>query len=116
MAIPFVMTYHPGVPKVKEIVNRHLSIIDSSERMKRVIAKKPVMAYRRPKSLEDVFGKARLPQDFRSYEQYSTWGVKALWERACSCCNVMTPTLVAKSSNGTPVKLKHQTNCKSKEM
>ena len=32
------------------------------------------------------------------------------------CCKVMTPTQVAKSSNGAPVKLKHQTNCKSKNV
>ena len=113
-ATPFVMTYHPELPKVKEIVNKHWSIIDSSERLKKVFPKKPVMAYRRPKSLRDLLVKARLPQD--PMDNTPPGESKPCGGRACSCCKVMTPTQVAKSSNGAPVKLKHQTNCKSKNV
>ena len=105
--IPFVMTYHPELSKVKEIVNRHWSIIDSSERLKKVFPKKPVMAYRRPKSLRDLLVKARLPQD--PMDNTLPGESKPCGGRACSCCKVMTPTQVAKYSNGAPVKLKHQT-------
>ena len=108
------MTYHPELPKVKEIVNKHWSIIDSSERLKKVFPKKPVMAYRRPKSLRDLLVKARLPQD--PMDNTPPGESKPCGGRACSCCKVMTPTQVAKSSNGAPVKLKHQTNCKSKNV
>ena len=88
--IPFVMTYHPELPKVKEIVNRHWSIIDSSERLRKVFPKKPVMAYRRPKSLRDLLVKARLPQD--PMDNTLPGESKPCGGRACSCCKVMTPT------------------------
>ena len=49
--IPFVMTYHPEQPKVKEIVNKHWLIIESSKRLNEIFPQKIIMVYRRPKSL-----------------------------------------------------------------
>ena len=34
--IPFVLTYHPEPPKVKEIVNKHWPIIESSKRLNKI--------------------------------------------------------------------------------
>ena len=39
--IPFVLTYHPELPKVKEIVNKHWPIIESSKRLNKVSLKSP---------------------------------------------------------------------------
>ena len=46
--IPFMLTYHPELPKVKEIVNKHWPIIESSKRLNKIFPQKPIMAYKRP--------------------------------------------------------------------
>ena len=61
--IPFVLTYHPELPKVKEIVNKHWPIIESSKRLNKIFPQKPIMAYRRPKSLRDILVHAKLNPD-----------------------------------------------------
>ena len=52
--LPFVMTCHPDLPKVRESVNKHWSFIESSKDLSRVFPEQPIMAYRRPKSLRDL--------------------------------------------------------------
>ena len=61
--IPFLLTYHPELPKVKEIVNKHWPIIESSKRLNKIFPQKPIMAYRRPKSLRDILVHAKLNPD-----------------------------------------------------
>ena len=58
--LPFVMTYHPELPKVRGIVDKHWSIIESSDHLSTVFPQKPIMAFRRPKSLRDHLVRARL--------------------------------------------------------
>ena len=47
--LPFVLTYHPDLPKVRDIVDKNWSIIESSDELKDIFQRKPVMALRRPK-------------------------------------------------------------------
>ena len=54
MLIPLVLTYHPELPKVKEIVNKHWPIIESSKRLNKIFPQKPIKAHRRQKSLWDI--------------------------------------------------------------
>ena len=61
--LPFVLTYHPDLPKARGIVDKHWSIIDSSDHLSTVFPQKPIMAYRRPKSLKDHLVRARLKPD-----------------------------------------------------
>ena len=58
--LPFVLTYHPDLPKVRDIVDKNWSIIESSDELKDIYQSKPVMAFRRPKSLRDFLVRARL--------------------------------------------------------
>ena len=52
--VPLVMTYHPDLPKLHEILRCHLSILHVSERMKKVVQNPSLVAYRRPKT-ERIF-------------------------------------------------------------
>ena len=70
--IPFVLTYHPELPKVKEIVNKHWPIIESSKRLNKIFPQKPIMAYRRPKSLWDILVHAKLNPYLVTQEQDSS--------------------------------------------
>ena len=109
--ISFVLTYHPELPKVKEIVNKHWPIIESSKRLNKIFPQKPIMAYRRPKSLRDILVHAKLNPD--PSDDGPTGESKPCGNKRCFTCKLMTPTQIAKSSSGASVKLKRQTNCKS---
>ena len=58
--LPFVLTYHPDLPKVRDIVDKNWSIIESSNELKDIYQSKPVMAFRCPKSLRDFLVRAGL--------------------------------------------------------
>ena len=58
--IPFVLTYHPDLPKIREIVDKNWSIIKSSDELRDIYQIKSVMAFRCPKSLRDFLVRARL--------------------------------------------------------
>ena len=109
--IPFMLTYHPELPKVKEIVNKHWPIIESLKRLNKVFPRKPIMAYRRPKFLRDILVQTKLNPD--PSDDGSTGESKPYGNKRCFTCKLMTPTQIVKSSSGASVKLKRQTNCKS---
>ena len=88
--IPFVLTYHPELPKVKEIVNKHWPTIESSKRLNEIFPQKPVMAYRRPKSLRDILVHAKLNSD--PSDDGPTGESKPCGNNRCFTCKLMTPT------------------------
>ena len=102
--IPFVLTYHPELPKVKEIVDKHWPIIESSKRLNKIFPQKPIMAYRRPKSLRDILVHAKLSPD--PSDDGPTGEPKPCGNKRCFTCKLMTPTQIAKSSSGASVKPK----------
>ena len=92
--IPFVLTYHPELPKVKEIVNKHWPIIESSKRLNKIFPQKPIMAYRRPNSLRDnILVLAKLNPD--PSDDGPTGESKPCGNKRCFTCKLMTPTQIA---------------------
>ena len=61
--IPFVLTYHLNTPNIKMILNTHWPTIQSSALLKDIFPEKPIIAYRRPKSLTDIHVRAKLKQN-----------------------------------------------------
>ena len=61
--ILFVLIYHPELPKVKEIVDKHWLIIDSSKHLNKIFPQKRIMVYKRSKSLRDILVRAKLNPD-----------------------------------------------------
>ena len=58
--IPFVVSYHPGMPNVGGILRELQAVLESSDRCKQAVKDLPVMAFRRPKNLKDYLVRARL--------------------------------------------------------
>ena len=58
--IPFFFIYHPDMPKIHKILEQHWPKIESSSKLKRIFPEKPLVAYRRPKSLKDILVRAKL--------------------------------------------------------
>ena len=52
--ISFVITYHPDMPKIHKILEQHWPKIESSSKLKRIFPEKPLVVYKRPKSLKDI--------------------------------------------------------------
>ena len=65
--MPFVVTYHPGLPNIGGILKELHPLLSLSNRCKQAIHDLPMMAFRRPKSLKDYLVHAKLrplDQDF----------------------------------------------------
>lgn len=107
--LPFVLTYHPDLPKARDIVNKHWSIIESSEYLSCSLPEKPIMAYRRPKSLRDLLVRARLKPDPK--DDGPPGESKPCGRARCQTCKMITTSQTIKSSSGAIVKLRHDTNC-----
>ena len=112
--LPFVLTYHPDLPKARDIVDKHWSIIDSSDHLSTVFPQKPIMAYRRPKSLKDHLVRARLKPDPTDDEPLGE--CKPVGRSRCQTCRMITPSQTATSSSGARVKLKGDTNCRTQNV
>ena len=109
--LPFVITYHPDLPKVRNIVDKHWPIIESSDHLNSVFPQKPIMAFRRPKSLRDLLVRARLKPDSIDDEPHGE--CKPCGRPRCRTCDMITPSHIAKSSNGAKVRLRGSTDCKT---
>ena len=91
--LPFVITYHPDLPKVRNIVDKHLPIIESSDHLNSVFPQKPIMAFRRPKSLRELLERARLKPDPTDEEPHGE--CKPCGRPRCRTCDMITPSQIA---------------------
>ena len=109
--LPFVLTYHSDLPKVRDIVNKHWPIIDSSSTLSEIFTERPTMAYRRPKSLRDLLVCAKLKPNMRDDEPLGK--TRPCGKARCKTCKLITPTQIAKSAPGATIKLRCNTSCKT---
>ena len=116
--LPFVTTYYPDLPKGRGIVDKHWSIIESSDHLSTVFQKQPIMTFRRPKSLRDHLVWARLKPDQIDDEPLGE--CKPCSGSRCQTCRMITPSQTATSSIGARVKVffdrpgisfRHATHC-----
>jgi len=61
--IPLVITYHPSLPKLSQILLKHLPILHSSDRCKNAIPNLPMVAYRRSSNIKDMVVRSTLPPE-----------------------------------------------------
>ena len=109
--LPFVMPYHLDLPKVSGIVDKYWSIIESTYHLSNVFQQKPIMAFRRPKSLRGHLVWARLKPD--PIDDEPPGECKPCGRPRCQTCRMITPSKTATSSSGVRVKLKGDSNCRT---
>ena len=109
--LPFMLTYHPDLPKVRDIVNKHWPIIESSSTLSKIFTERQTMAYRRPKSLWDLLVRAKLKPDRHDDEPLGE--TRLCGKARCKTCKMITPTQIAKSVSGATIKLRCNTSCKT---
>jgi hypothetical protein len=49
--VPLVLTYSKGLPHVREIIKKKMTVLQRSEKMKKVFIKPPILAFRRDKNI-----------------------------------------------------------------
>ena len=59
--LPFVTTYNPGVPKLKEILMKNWSLITNNANLAPMFPNVPIVAYKKDKSLKDLLVRAKIP-------------------------------------------------------
>ena len=109
--LPFVMTYHADLPKVRGIVENQWPKIEPSNHLSTVFPQKPIMAFRRPESLRDHLVQARLMPDPIDNEPLGE--CKPCGRPRCQTCKMITPSQTA---SGARVKLKGDTNCRTQNV
>ena len=92
--IPFVVTYHPDMPKIHKILEQHWPKIESSSKLKRIFPEKPLLAYRRPKSLKDILVRAKLNSQANPN---TVWYSGPCNTSRCQTCKIVRPLQTFKS-------------------
>ena len=59
-AIPFVMTYHPKLNSLKEIILKYLDLLYTGDKVKRVFTHKPMISFRRARKVSKYLVRAKL--------------------------------------------------------
>ena len=108
--IPFTLTYHPDLPNIRTILDRHWSKIESCSKLKKMFPEKPVVAYRRPKSLRDILVKAKLTNPTVNDSPGQS---EPCMSPRCQTCKLMRPTQTFKSVSGATSAVNGRHSCKT---
>ena len=93
--VPLIVTYHPGLPPHRNIVDKHLSILNVSKKLKQLAVRNPpLVAYRRPPNLRTSLVRAQFVQK----EQLSYKGNSRCQQTRCKTCRHIQPIKMFKSS------------------
>ena len=113
--ILFVVTYHPGLPNIGSILRELHPFLHYSERCEQAIRDVPMMAFRRPKSLQDYLVCAKL----RPLDQTPSGnqGTHKCTSNRCDVCNYLVVGDIFSSHNtGTSYTVNHRFDCNSKNV
>ena len=77
-----IINFHPVRSGIGKVVNSLWPILHVSDDMKRVFGEKPIVSFRRPRSLKDEFIRAKLKD-----ERVITVGMKKCGKSLCKVCD-----------------------------
>ena len=106
----FVVPYHPSLPSVPKIVNKHFRSMTINPHMKSIFPHPPLIAYKRPPNLRDMLIKAKVPPP-----QGRPKRIKAGMHRCnapCSICPFVKQQKIIKAKHSNAVvELSHHYDC-----
>ena len=113
--VPLVITYHPTLPSIAQIVRKHWSVmIQDDFRLEKCFPAPPVVAYRRSKNLKDLLIRAKLPIGKRSGRKR---GGFTKCGGFCNVCTFSESTSTHKNSKtGEVWKINTELSCKSQDV
>ena len=108
--IPFVITYHPKLPNIRNTIDKQWHIIDKSKNLTKMFPEKPVIAYKRPKSLKDILVRSKLTTNKENNVVGQSGPCNTKW---CLTCSLMKSTCTFSSSSGAKSTIKYSSNCRT---
>ena len=113
--ILLVTTYNPRISYIAEVANRNWHFLQSKERLAHIFRERPVIAYRRSKSLRDILVSTKLAD--RTSEGYTTTmgSCGPCNKPKCSWCVLInkTSTFTGTRPDGKVFDIFHTVNCQS---
>ena len=88
--IPFTVTYHPRLPNIGGFLKELHPLLQLSDRCNQAVPHVPMMAFRRPKNLQDYLVRAKLRPVSNS--DRVTKGTMHCKSNRCDVCNYVTPS------------------------
>ena len=82
--VPLVVTYHPDLPCLSKILQKHLPILHISNRMQLAVPNLPLVAYRRARNLKDLLVRAQIRPPQQEYKGTSRCG-----RPRCKTCSLV---------------------------
>ena len=106
---PLVVTYHPMLPSFQSTTRQHQTILQTSERLRKLFPSLPLIAFRRPKNLKDLLVRASLKPAIQNEP-----GNRPCGAARCKTCPILLATDVFSShSTGEQFQVKVTASCKS---
>ena len=112
--ILLVTTYNPHTSFIAEIANRNWHFLQSKERLARIFEQRPLIAYRRPKSLRDTLVSSKLRSKTTGDHTTTTGDCGPCKKPKCSWCIRINKTSTFTGTQDTKVfDIFHTVNCQS---
>ena len=88
--IPFTVTYHPRLRNIVGLLKELHPLLQLSDRCSQAVPREPMMAFRRPKNLQDYLVSAKLRP--LSNSNRGTKGTMHCKSNRCDVCNYVIPS------------------------
>ena len=110
--IPFTVTYHPRLPNIGGFLKELHPLLQLSDRCNQAVPHVPMMAFRRPKNLQDYLVRAKLRPV--STSDRGIKGTMHCKSNTCDVCNYVTPSSSFTShTTKTSYNINYQLDCNS---
>ena len=110
--VRLVLTYHPSLEKISGIVRHHWKEIEKGETMTKLLPEPPVVAFRRPKNINDTLVRAAISRPSSSVVQ-----CKPCDDKRCKCgLQLQRAQAFHSKTTGKENKIFCNVNCKTPNM
>ena len=106
--VPFVITFHPKLRVLQNIINKHLYLLYMNDEVKRVFTPKPMVSFRSSRKISSYLVRAKL------YPIERTVGSFRYGSKRCEVCKYITETKTFTSSVTGETKINHCLACNEK--
>ena len=113
--IPLVTTYNPRTSYIAEVANRNWHFLQSKERLAHIFRERPIIAYRRSKSLCDILVSSKLTGRTPEGHTTSMGSCGPCNKPKCSWCVLInkTSTFTGTRRDGEVFDIFHTVTCQS---
>ena len=117
--VPFIVTYNPALPNIREILHKKQPIFDSTKRWHNIFSETPVVAFRRSPNLRDLLVRAKLKSPESNTLRHPPGTFRCNSRHGCLTCPINIDdgrTTYTFSTTGETREIKQHITCKSNNL